>query len=72
MNVCAHVSAVCKLNMFSLGVTTNKALIGTLGFTIQTSQKLCKFYSSICLHVLEMFFFHCTVHDSSKSFYLEK
>lgn len=35
--VCACVtSTVCKLNMFSLGVTTNKALIGTLGFSIQT------------------------------------
>lgn len=62
VNVCVHVSfAVCKLNMISLGVSTNKALIGTLGFTIQTLQKLRKFYSSICLHVLEMFSFPCTV-----------
>lgn len=73
-NVCVHVSLSLSVNfnMFSLGVTTNKALIGALGFLIQTWQKLCKFYSIVCLQVLETFSFSCTIIDSSKSCYLEK
>lgn len=42
---------ICKFNTCSLvGMTTNKYLVGTLEFSIQPWQRICRCYSIISLH----------------------